>query len=122
MIKNFGKFLKVLRSWVGKILLLVIIIPVVLGFLSNCQKDDSIPSISSAPWLLQTYIYTATNGATVKTPSHTFYAQGYQTINKIPTIQNYYEWDGKKYIYKDGIKQFPNNLWGAVDIIRRVDK
>lgn len=122
MKENIGKAFKVFKSWFGKILLLVIVTPVLLGFLANCQAANKEPDVAKVPWCIITYLYTKDGSLTYRTPSHTYYGESYAVVNKQPALENWYEWNGKKYIKHEGVKVFDSKEWGAIDVIKRGQK
>ncbi|MDD5338179.1 MAG: hypothetical protein PHG35_02040 [Dehalococcoidales bacterium] len=116
MFRKLGKLIITLPRWGARIILLLIIIPFILGFFAVCQQQSTEPSVKNAPWAVQTYTY-MDDGTKVR--SRLFYGQQYSTVDGTPTLLNWYEWNGKKYILHKETTSFPQSEWGAVDIIKR---
>jgi hypothetical protein len=115
LLKGVGRAFRNLLRLRGLIFLAIILIPVIFGLFAVRQHQSAEPEVKDAPWLVQTYLYVKG----IKTPSHTFYGQQYSTVNGVPTLLVYWEWNGRKYVKHEGTKSFPQSEWGAVDIVRR---
>ena len=97
--------------------MLLLLIPFVLGVFRFIQGDIDAPSADKAPICIQTYLYSG-NG-TNRVPSRFYLGELYATIDGVPTLNGYWEYDGKKYIYHHEIKPFSLKDYGPVDIIWR---
>lgn len=89
--------------------LLSAIIPLV------AENTGNVPTAEDAPWGIQTYSYI--RGESL--PLASYYAKEYSVINGEPTIAGYWEYNGKRYVYRDKIKPFPRDIWGPVTVVRR---
>lgn len=117
--RTFNKIERAIISvprWVLRAGLLVLIIFMVLGALRYCQGDIDPPPIDQAPWVVQTYIY-SDDGTRV--PSRYYLGKEYSTIDGIPALKGYWDFDGKEYRYHEAVKMFRLEDYGPVDIIRR---
>jgi hypothetical protein len=82
---------------------------VLLGVVANCTGNSKPPSVVDAPWAIQT-------------SSLVYYGQEYSHINGNPALRGYWWYNGKKYIYNKGIKEFPYDLYGKINVVERVKK
>ncbi len=78
-----------------------------VSFVGSCIiKQNNPPSITEAPW-------------SVQTSSRFYYAKEYLVIDGVPTIRNYWTFDGQHYHFVQGTMPFPKREYGQVAIIRR---
>lgn len=96
--------------WFRRILTVGILIVVVgfigLGVLAKCNKVDEPPSAKEAPWAIQT-------------TSRVYYAKEFRLNGETPEIKGYWTFDGKRYHFNEGVKEFEKAIWGKVAIVKR---
>ncbi len=112
MLKRIGQVslgIKILMRIVFLIVALSMIGFFSFGFVKGCNKVELPPSITEAPWAIQT-------------TSRVYYASEFSIQNGIPSIKNYWVFDGKHYDIVKGVKEFPKEIYGNVAIIRRTGK
>ena len=84
-----------------------IILFVLLGVVKGCVHSPESPTIIEAPWAIQT-------------SSRYYYAREFSLQDgMVPTIKDYWTFDGKRYHFQEGTKSFPEAIYGKVAIIRR---
>ncbi len=101
------KPLPIFLRWIFRIIVSLAVLFFAAGLIRGCVISKQPPSISEAPWAVQT-------------SSRVYYAKGFSTIDGNPAIKGYWvEGLDGKYRYYDGIQQFPKATYGQIVIIRR---
>jgi len=98
----------------GFVAVILLLASSVLPFIVENAKKP--PAVDKAPWAVQTYSYIRGQAL----PLAAYYAEEYVILNDTPAIANYWEYDGRRYVHRDGIKTFPKDTWGAINVVRRI--
>lgn len=108
--KNIVRILDAIPILLRRILTILFLVVLVgfvgLGFLARCNTVEEPPTVKEAPWLIQT-------------DSRIYYAKEFRLSGETPEIKGYWTFDGKRYEFKEGIKDFPKALFGSPKIIKR---
>lgn len=117
--KLFGKakLLPQAILWPFRILFGLIAFLFLFGIGAGIWQAQQIPkwAIKDAPWGVQTFTY-ANN---VSYPSRFYYGKALGSINGVPALNGYWEWDGKHWNYTETVKPFPEPVYHHIDIVRR---
>lgn len=98
---------KVVRYIIRGVLILAVVFILVTGLIAYFVKSKEPPAVQDAPWL-------------INTSSRVYYARELSILpDGNPKIKGYWELDNGRYRYYDSIFDFPRELFGSVDIIRR---
>lgn len=114
MIRKLRLFVWIMRAIVAAVLV-VIVLFFAIGFILPLahQEAPTPPSITEAPFIIQT-------------ASQFYYARNYAVTQKggdtITSIRHYWTFDGKRYKLVDSTTDFPQSLYGPVNIIVRSNK
>jgi len=101
-------------KWIVRGIGVILVLMIVLGVISFLFRLGEAPSISKAPWAIQTY-----SNDEMRIPSRYYYAESVDIIDGTPVITGYWTYDGKKYRHQRGDKAFPLAEYGNIDIVRR---
>lgn len=106
-IRTAPRVVVILLRVVMAAVLVGIVLFVLLGVVKGCLPASRVPTITEAPWAIQT-------------SSRYYYAKEFSLQDGIvPTIKDYWTFDGKRYHFQEGTKSFPEVIYGKVAIIRR---
>ncbi len=111
-------FVKRVITWIVRgisILIILLILGGVISFAASYFSRPAVaPSIDNAPWSIQTYSVDE-----MRVPSRIYYAESVGQDGQTPVITNYWTYNGKKYYYHRGNKEFPVSEYGAIQIVKR---
>lgn len=99
-------FKKILLRLIAFAIFGAIVVFVFGGFLASCSKPQEPPTITEAPWVVQT-------------SSRLYYAKELKMLNGEPYIRGYWTYDGKRFHFEKGSLSFSVNSYGQVKVIRR---
>jgi len=92
-------------KWIGRLILLGILVSFCVGALAYCDfKASQPPDIKKAPYALQAYYYDK-NG--LKFPTRFYYAEEIEIKEGDAVLENYWTFDGERYNKHKGEKEIP---------------
>lgn len=109
MFKKIDKIPILFRRLVTIIILGALVLFVGLGVLARCSMVDEPPSVKQAPWAIQT-------------DTRIYYAKEFRLVGKTPEIRGYWTLEGKRFNFNKDVKDFPEDLYPYVKIIKRTPK
>lgn len=68
-----------------------------------------------APFAIMTYSHIDNQAL----PLRTYYGDKYLEVDGEPALDGWWSFNGQRYVYHRGVKDFPKAEWGAVTVIRR---
>lgn len=97
--RKFGIF--VLFTWIARIAVMLFIIFIIFGVIGACQGGDRPPAADKAQYGIQTY---STDGQMI--PSRIYYANAITYTGKVPSVPDYWWYDGGKYYHVNKPRTF----------------
>jgi len=97
--------------WITRIASLAFLLLLVAGALVFATGPDEAPDIEKAPWGIQTY--------TDDVPSRVYYAEDVRLEGNMPIIKGYWSFNGKKFKFNKGEKEFPQSDYSFVQVVDR---
>lgn len=102
----FRKIVKWVKLILFGAIALAIVIPVSLGLIKKTIDNNSIPSATKAPYVIQT-------------SSRIYLAEKYSVVAGVPTAVDYWYLQGSKYYFVSGVITFPVDEYGAIQVEAR---
>ena len=116
--KRFIGFLFMGPLWfvrIGSILTMLIVVTLIgsMVYVYATGYGQGVPD--EAPFAIMTYSHI--EGKAI--PLRTYYGDNYVEVDGEPALDGWWSYNGKRYVYHSGVKEFPKAEWGAVTVIRR---
>jgi len=107
--------MRLIFRWIPRIILCFIILFAFVGVVAYLiNKSGELPSVEKAPWAIQTF-----SNDEHQIPCRVYYATEIEIIDGTPTVQEYWSYDGDRYKRHKELKEFPQDVYGNVGIMRR---
>ena len=104
-------------TWIVRIIGLIALLLFILGIASYFIRPGELPSVENAPFAIQTY-----SPDNMRVPGRIYIAEEIGYLGDgTPFIKNYWtlNLNGESYKRHRGVKEFPAEIYGDIDIKRR---
>ena len=103
--------LSIIFAVVGRVIVGAVGIMLIAGTIIFAQQPDLPPDPEKARWGIQTYV----SGY----PSRIYFSEDLELVGNMPVVTGYYSFDGDKYKFHKGVKEFPRDDYSYVRVVDR---